>query len=71
MDLEMPRVDGAQATREIRELMPHVTVVGYSSSGIDPSPLVEAGAVAAFDKPDLEGLLEMLRQLAIDIVGSS
>ena len=56
MDLKMPIIDGAEATRQIKALFPHVLVLGFTSAGESGQTLLEAGADAWFSKADLEAL---------------
>jgi CheY-like chemotaxis protein len=54
MDLNMPRLNGIEATREIRRRWPHVRIVGLSvqdESGTAQS-MIDAGAEAFLSKSD-------------------
>lgn len=65
MDLEMPRMHGDEATREVLKRVPDVKVVGYTSSAQNASQrMLAAGAAAAFAKQDFAGLLEFVGSLA-------
>jgi len=52
MDASMPQMNGIEATREIREALPHVQIVGLSSHDDEISERLmrEAGAEAYFSK---------------------
>lgn len=56
MDLNMPRMDGVEATALLTQVFPRVEIVG-SSSAPDRDRLVKAGATAAYHKDDLDGLV--------------
>lgn len=66
MDMEMPVMDGPTATRVIKERWPDVDVVGYTSAGRPEGHdvMIEAGATGSFDKGDMHGLLEFIRERA-------
>lgn len=62
MDMQMPVMDGAEATRLITERWPGVEVVGYTSSALEAhDAMCAAGAVESFDKGDLKELLAFIR----------
>jgi DNA-binding NarL/FixJ family response regulator len=65
LDLEMPRMSGAEALRKIRALAPHVQVVVYSSlpaSG-HAAEMIRAGATAYLEKPSSpERMVQAIRQ---------
>ena len=63
MDMQMPVVDGAQATRQIKALFPHVVVIGYTSDPSSAGELNAAGPDASFLKPDSRALRDHLRSL--------
>jgi DNA-binding NarL/FixJ family response regulator len=62
MDLNMPRMDGAEATRRILAGHPDVEVVAFTSTdeGRDIARLLEAGATAHYQKLDHDGLIDHL-----------
>lgn len=64
MDLEMPEMNGIEATAAIKKEWPQVTVFGYTALAhadrVDH--LLEAGASANFFKDDYVGLIEAIRQ---------
>ncbi len=66
MDMEMPVMDGPTATRIIKERWPAVHVLGYTSAARPEGHdrMMAAGATDSFDKGDLRGLLEFIRQHA-------
>lgn len=63
MDMQMPTVDGAEATRQIKALFPHVVVLGYTSDPSSADQLSAAGADALFLKPDWRSLRDHIRSL--------
>ena len=52
MDVNMPRMDGVEATRLIKQTIPHITVVGLSVSNNDQvkEAMKEAGAASYVTK---------------------
>ncbi len=61
MDFQMPLMDGAAATRLIKEQAPEIKVLGFTSSSVDSlEAMMAAGAESAFQKQDLDGLFEAL-----------
>lgn len=65
MDLQMPVMDGAEATRAIKERWPLVEVIGFTSSALDGhDAMCGAGATESFNKGDLKELLDFIRSRA-------
>lgn len=62
MDLEMPTLDGIDATREIKQRWPHVTVFGYTAHAHADrvGELLTAGATANFFKTQFTELAEAI-----------
>jgi DNA-binding NarL/FixJ family response regulator len=60
MDLQMPKLDGVEATRIIKERWPRVRVLGYTalSDASRVDDLMAAGADGNFFKEDYLGLLD-------------
>ena len=67
MDLSMPVMDGVEATRQIREVLPdtHVLILTSYSTSVDVSRAMEAGASGAFVKDaEDERLVDAIRTVA-------
>lgn len=62
MDLEMPVMNGIDATREIKERWPNVTVLGYTAHAHADrvNELLAAGATANFFKTEFTELAEAI-----------
>ena len=63
MDAMMPVMDGRTATLELKKRMPEVVVVGFTSSSEHSTRMLAAGAYAAIEKADVEGLFEALHSV--------
>jgi len=65
MDWQMPRMNGADATRELLARHPHIHVVGFTSSGSDDTrqAFLHAGASEVFPKEDVLDLRDYLSGL--------
>lgn len=71
MDVDMPEVNGIEATRTIAQELPSTRVVGFSSAGGDArARMLEAGATSHFDKDELTKLLGVLKSIEADIEAS-
>jgi CheY-like chemotaxis protein len=66
MDLNMPRMDGIEATRLIKGRRPETTVVAFTctADALTAQALLDAGASCHFDKPDVNSLVAYLAALA-------
>jgi CheY-like chemotaxis protein len=68
MDLNMPVLDGFEATRRIREAVPSATVIAVSGSASesDARRALAAGAAGFLSKAELGGeLTDYLLELAV------
>jgi DNA-binding NarL/FixJ family response regulator len=50
MDVNMPRMNGIEATRQIKQTLPSIVVVGLSVRDAAADAMMEAGAAAYLDK---------------------
>lgn len=61
MDIEMPFMNGIEATRHLRVRTPEVSVFGFTgSSGADRDEMVKAGAVMVLEKGSLSDVMDAL-----------
>lgn len=54
MDMNLPGIDGPEATRQILSMQPNVKVIGLSTYEEYEARALNAGAVAFVSKPDFE-----------------
>jgi CheY-like chemotaxis protein len=70
MDARMPELDGIEATRAVKRLVPHVTVIVLSMFAEYHAAALEANADGFFDKAEPpERLLALLSQLLDSTLG--
>ena len=61
MDIDMPVMNGIDATREIRSRFPDVAIFGFSGSDdTDVEAMLDAGATLVIGKSEMERLLRDL-----------
>ncbi len=61
MDLMMPIMDGAEATRMIIDELPATTVLGFTAADDEHAvELLNAGAQELYEKTDVKALIERL-----------
>jgi PAS domain S-box-containing protein len=74
MDASMPQMNGIEATREIREALPHIQIVGLSTHDDENSErsMREAGAEAYFTKNEgADRLLNYLLSVQTQVKGAA
>ena len=67
MDINMPKLNGVEATRELHTIFPEIKIIGLSSH-IDPylaARMIDAGALAYVDKASAGSDLPMAIHLAL------
>lgn len=66
LDSRLPDVDGFELCRRLRAMDPHAPILFFSGAAFetDKKKGIEAGANAYFVKPDLDGLVSSIKQLA-------
>lgn len=64
MDMEMPRMGGVEATREIKRRWPAIEVIAFTASGkrLDQHAMLEAGAHVKLDKQDVRDVPQAIRR---------
>ena len=67
MDLNMPGMNGLEATKRIAQRHPDVRIVAFTSTDDPPAirSLLDAGAAEHFHKLDMDGLIDYLATAAI------
>ncbi len=69
MDVEMPLMDGIEATRQIRREMPYFPIAAYSSDKRYRKQCIDAGMDIFLEKPCLPDRLQaLLKQLALKLL---
>lgn len=62
MDIQMPGLGGVEATRQIKQIAPHVAVYGFTGWGSsEAAAMIEAGASGVFEKTKMKELLDAIR----------
>ena len=64
MDRNMPRMDGLEATRQLRVMCPEMPIVAVTGNALDveQAEFIAAGAVRVLTKPlDIDALNDVLR----------
>jgi CheY-like chemotaxis protein len=65
MDIEMPLMDGIEATRHLTIRLPETSIIGFTGSlGVDKDEMVRAGAEEVLEKGSLTVLIDALERWA-------
>ncbi|MGH2808904.1 MAG: response regulator [Actinomycetota bacterium] len=67
MDIEMPLMNGIEATRHLHVRSPGISIFGFTgSTGADRDEMVRAGAIAVLEKGSLNTVIDALEGWAVE-----